>query len=203
MKMVCEGQNSWELSAMRGRGLPQIRINPVVTSEVISIRKLCLMMDDEGCMRRGMMYKKKAVVNLMGWSFLCISGEYVKGCWHSCTPLLPCPCHTFSKQKNKPKLLNQEVHCLILCELISWFWGEEWEKISYPLNYKNNIWSLRLTCSLWLVGGTAFVTHLACNQAQGSSVTHKNWCFFTVVLLRNGVGWHHFQRQIGVARQHK
>lgn len=40
--------------------------DPEIASEVTAVRKSCLMMDHEGCRRRGVIYKKKAELNLMG-----------------------------------------------------------------------------------------------------------------------------------------
>lgn len=116
--------NSWELSVTRGRGgLPHIRdLNP--GSEVTVVRKPYLMMDDTGgeevCTGKGQ------ESNLMGRGFVCFSGEYVKGCLHSCTHPLPClhkkPRHLASARGTSLEFWRQEVNRLILCKLQSWLW---------------------------------------------------------------------------------
>lgn len=142
---IWEGLNSWELSVMRWReGLPQIQ-DPTPGSEVPVVRKPYLMMDDGGCMRRNGMYWKKTELNLMGWGFVRISGEYVKGCLHSWTHPMPRLHkklrHLASTRRTSLGFWRQEVDHLILCKLQSWLW----EKISRSLVcYKNKIWKLRV-----------------------------------------------------------
>lgn len=126
LNRIWEGQNSWELSVMRRRGgLPQIQdLTP--GSEVTVVRKPYLMMDDEGCWRRKGMYWKKTELNLMGWGFVRISGEYVKGCLHSWTHPMPCLHkklrHLASTRRTSLGFWRQEVDHLILCKLQSWLW---------------------------------------------------------------------------------
>lgn len=142
---IWEGRNSWELSVMRWReGLPQIQdLTP--GSEVPVVRKPYLMMDDGGCMRRKGMYWKKTELNLMGWGFVRISGEHVKGCLHSWTHPMPRLHkklrHLASTRRTSLGFWRQEVDHLILCKLQSWLG----EKISRSLVCcKNKIWKLRV-----------------------------------------------------------
>lgn len=162
---------------LKRRRTPQCPgLDPKVTSEVTAVRKSCLMTDDEGYWRRGVTYQKKAEQNLFGWGFVHISGEYVKGCWHSWTRHLPWLDvklrNLASTRRTSLEFWRQDVERLILCKLQFWLWRGRKTKSSL-LATKVTFEKLRIlkqTCNLWLVGRAALVSGPAYNQAAGQLV---------------------------------
>lgn len=136
----------------------------------------CLMMDDEGYWRRGVTYQKKAEQNLFGWGLVHISGEYVKGCWHSWTHHLPWLDvklrNLASTRRTSMEFWRQDVERLILCKLQFWLWRDRKTK-SPVLATKVTFEKLRIskqTCNLRLVGRAASVSGLVYNQAASQLV---------------------------------
>lgn len=136
---------NWDL-----RGTKQLRLSAIKEKEdspmsgawpKITLGVTCLMTDDEGYWRRGVTYQKKAEQNLFGWGFVHISGEYVKGCWHSWTHHLPWLDvklrNLASTGRTSLEFWRQDVECLILCKLQFWLWRGRKTKSSV---LAGNIW---------------------------------------------------------------
>lgn len=102
---------------------------------------------------------KRQELNLMGWGFVRISREYVKGCLHSWTHPLPCLHkklrHLASTRRTSLGFWRQGVDRLIPCKLQSWLWQAVRE--NQPLSFAIKIqfencgcWGKHVIC-VWRV----------------------------------------------------
>lgn len=198
---IWEGQHSWELSAIIKEDSPVSGAWPKSHIRGYSGQEVVF---NDGWWRllvkwRGVTYQKNAEQNLFGWGFVHISGEYVKGCWHSWTHHLPWLDvklrNLASTRRTSLEFWRQDVERLILCKLQFWLWSDRKTKSSLLATKVTKLRISKQTCNLRLVGRAASVSGQAYNQAAGQLVETQYAMIAHVFVvsetyIHNAVRWH-------------